>query len=1137
MGVLRLLLRRARAGLGLLATLLLLTAGTTAVVAGTVGYSQAGAIEATREALTVNSNPAESAVSATTRQGADPATQEAVARAAIVGAFSPAPVEVVASELSEPRAVAGRTERLVALSSPSLLPGDPRFRDRVSVLAGRWPAGPDPAASLPVEGALPAGLADAWGVGPGDVLQVGDAEVTVVGTWQPVDPDDPFWLGDPWVAAQAAEATGDGTGDAGNDTGDAGAGGTGDGAGQPPGTGLLIVAPGEAPAAGAVRAVGGDPYLRWTILPDTDRVLPEHLPVLASGAADLRTSMDDPDLVVRGLVVDGDLAPTAARAAEDLAAARALSVVPITVLLLVSVIAVVQITRVQAATRVTEAELLMARGAARRQVLWWTLLEAGSTGLVGTVLGVGLALVALQTVPSGAAQTETVVLVGTGAGAAVLASLLVVNAVQVRVLDAGRSADRSGRGREAVPVAVLVFVVGAGLLALWQLQLYDSPIITTGTGEVGVDALASAAPALLLASAAALTAAGLGPVARSLERLTAVRTGEVAHLAATHVSRRLVVYAAPLALVVLACGTTTIASLYASTAGGLRDDLATLGTGSDIRAPYQGPVREPSGLPTDPAVEGVEGVTGSVPVWRTSSRIGSTELDLTVAPAAELGSTILIPEGLLDPPHTAEVLHTADPTTSGIPIPATADVLTLDVELTATLAPEHRHRLQLELDALPEQVAEAEPGLTGQALEEEITARQQELLAPFTDTDQTMILELYAVEQDSGRLAHLATEPLSVLPEISFTGGTVSSTTLHVEQELRIEIPPGDLATISSLHLLTPRGGGYQADLVLHGVTTTEGTDLLQTAEKVTWEAHETGPLVVHDPAAGELRVLSVTGRYPEPGATGRQEVLIGPALSGQEPPVPVLLSREVARMSGLEIGSTVTLSAWGNAIDGEVVLVADGVPGTLEPAAALVDQGTLQAALHPRHRELPVPTEYWISSDDPAGSAAALRQVPDLGSVSVLSEVAVTDAAAAARGMMWIAAGGALFLAFTGTAAVAVALVRLRRSDVMVFRALGMAPGALARSRAIEVTGVVLTAALIGIGSGWLVGYLVIPEMARSTTPQDVVELPARLRLEWPLWLGSMGGLGAATAGLLIHQGRRIRAQARDSEYREEVR
>ncbi|GAA1148168.1 hypothetical protein [Ornithinicoccus hortensis] len=86
-------------------------------------------------------------------------------------------------------------------------------------------------------------------------------------------------------------------------------------------------------------------------------------------------------------------------------------------------------------------------------------------------------------------------------------------------------------------------------------------------------------------------------------------------------------------------------------------------------------------------------------------------------------------------------------------------------------------------------------------------------------------------------------------------------------------------------------------------------------------------------------------------------------------------------------------------------------------------------------------------------------------------------------------------------------------------------------------MTGVVLTAALVGIASGWLVGYLVIPEMARSTIPDGVAQLPARLGLEWPLWLASLGGFGAATAGLLVHQGRRIRAQARDSEYREEVR
>lgn len=79
MGALRLVLRRAQAGLGLLTTILALTAAAVAIIAGTLGYSQAAATVAARQALT-DAVPTEAGIRVQTRLADDPAAQDRGAR-------------------------------------------------------------------------------------------------------------------------------------------------------------------------------------------------------------------------------------------------------------------------------------------------------------------------------------------------------------------------------------------------------------------------------------------------------------------------------------------------------------------------------------------------------------------------------------------------------------------------------------------------------------------------------------------------------------------------------------------------------------------------------------------------------------------------------------------------------------------------------------------------------------------------------------------------------------------------------------------------------------------------------------------------------------------------------------------------
>ncbi|MDQ3359561.1 MAG: hypothetical protein M3520_12220, partial [Actinomycetota bacterium] len=483
MGSLALIVKRARAGIGLLVTILALTAATTAIIAGTLGYSQAAATTAARQALT-DAVPTEAGIRVQTRLAEDPDAQDTAARRIIDEAFAPAPIRVQRTLVSEPRSVQDQDDRLVAVASTALLSDDPDFAGRVDLVEGSWPSGPGEGGTVP--GALHAAAAERLGVGVADTLSVGEVTVTVEALWRPVDPQAAFWFGDRLVA-----------------------GGGSDGEAGP-----LVVHP------DAIASLGGTPFARWTVQPDAESIEPDDLPLLASAASGLQDDMRTPEVEVRGVTVEGDLAPTTATAASNLATARALNVVPVALLLLVSVIAIVQIARLLAQSRSGEVELLIARGADRGQVWRWNLVESVVLVALATTLGIAGGVGVVRLVPAGDQQGGEVTRAGLLTGLAVLVALAVIALLQVRALAARSATDRSGRTRQVAAIGTLVLTLGAAALAWWQLRRYGSPLVTDTDGSTDTDLLAGAAPALLLASVAVVAMALLGPLGRLMEALT-----------------------------------------------------------------------------------------------------------------------------------------------------------------------------------------------------------------------------------------------------------------------------------------------------------------------------------------------------------------------------------------------------------------------------------------------------------------------------------------------------------------------------------------------------------------------------------------------------------------------------------------
>lgn len=1111
MGVLGLVVMRARHGIGLLLTILLLAAGTTAIIAGTLGYSGAASTTAARAALE-DAEPTEAGIRVQTRLAADAQAQDAAAQQIIREAFAPTHVHVQRAIRSEPRSVADQSGRLVVMAGPALTLADPDFAKRIQIVEGTWPA---PSDSM-VQGALHAGAAEQWGVGVGDRVDVSGAVVEITAVWRPVDPEEVFWFGDPLAAAGADGST----------------------------VGPLVV-PSE-----ATTSFGSTPFVQFTVQPGAEAILPDDMPRLAAVAGTLGRTLQVPEVDVRGVTVEGDLAPTAEAAARNLATAKALNLVPVTLLLLVSLIAIVQIARLQAQARAGEVELLIARGASSGQVLRWSVIEAVAVAVVSAALGTLAALGVMRLVPAGDLQTDLVVRTGLLAGLAVLLALVVVAVLQVRLLAARTAADRSGRTRTVAALGTVVLTLGAAVFTWWQLNRYGSPLVTNADGSLRTDLVAGAAPAFLLAAAALLSTMVLSPVSRLVETVSRRSRGLLTHLSAAQVSRRLVVYAVPVVLTVLAVGATTVAGLYAGTSAQLRQDLAALGRGADIRAMAATDPVTRTTLPAVPSLAGAEGVDASTAVWLSSGRLGNSIVSYTALPVDQLGAAVSVPEGVLDVPAVTEALRGPALPEGAIALPETATGLSLSVELTAV--PSDPEGLQESVEQTYEWMHEQfGPDFTDEPPPpeaiEEMAREQVEMIAEDVAREREITPVLWFWDEASTSLLRVEapTVPLQLDATLSLASDIPTITVAPASSTGTIEIPvvAGPGRALVGIDLGLPSSAPYDLDLTLTRLTTSgEGdgeTNLLADRAASSWTTpipSEPQPIADGLPS-GQLEAVPDGLHLTALSGTETVVPLEAPGLTPSADAVPVALTASLAATGNFEVGLPITVQAFNRNIPARVAAIVTAVPGSTAPHSVLMDSSALSTYLATIGETLDQPTQLWASSSDPDTALEAVRRLPGIASATGPGSVSVTDAAGAVRLVFWVASSGAVLLAVTGIGAVASNLLSVRRPEVSVLRALGMTPGGQARTRVAELLWVVLASVGLGLLAGWLVGWLVVPELSSSTTLAGQVTISVPLVLEVPFWIGLLAALVVSLLLLLAVLYLTVHRQALDRDYREEIR
>lgn len=1042
----RLLLRRGRAQRGALLTLLVLTATVAAILAGSIGYTRAAGV-ATIRATLAEAAPHEAGVQVQTRLADDPEAQDAAVRET-VAALLGRQADVSRALWSEAVGAEGNGQKLRVVLT--------ELPDGVVVSDGERPA---PGELLVPEQAAEAGLTT------GSEIIVDGVTLTVSGTWRA--DDERAWFTDPVVENALGPLLTD---------------------------------------ADTVREAPGAPFARWTVYPRAESLTVADLPALADGLGRLDYALGDDDTVaVRGLSVTGDLAATVEDLRDATATAAAVGLVPVALLAVVSVVALVQVVRLLGQTRARETEILIARGAAVRQVTAWSAAELAVVAVAGGALGTALAAVVVGRLDGGDAQRGLIVV--TGVVVAVLAAVsgTLVAGLQARAIARRRVADRSGRLRGAAAAGTVILTGAAAVLSAWQLLRHGTPLIDDG----GADVLAVVSLGAVLAFLAVLALALLGPLTRAAARVNERGRGLPGVLAARQVSRRVRAYAVPLVLVVLAVGTTTIASSFAGATAVQREHVAALATGTDVRLTV--PVTttpEPRAVAAAPYRD-IPGVRDAGSVLRSTGTFGELPLTVTALDAARL-------EELARMPGDA-VTGLAPAGAWGRVLPGGAQIL--DVTLRAQLGLS-AEALEAE-EAMRESTREYYLEVMG-VPEDEVDALLAADQARQREGDHGLELAAWVSDVDGG-LSRIGGGRLPADPfgQDGLLGAEPS------EHTLRLELPTAGEYRLVALDLAaTGPFVGYDLSVEVTSLAA-DGVDVGLGAEP--WQQ------TLATPDLDPVGTVGVRGALE-----GTEDVSVRFLADGGGPAaVPAAVSSHLATAGDLAVGDAAAVTLGGTAVDLEVRAVVDAVPGGLEEDAVLVDLPALGAHVLGRQERPVLPGQVWLTVEDDADPAEVAAAAGALGGRQATVEVAgdgLTDSAGSVRRTFWIVAAGAALLALTGVAAVVLALARERRSEVVVLRALGVPPAAQARTRVAELLGVGGLGVVLGVLAGWAASVLLVPTLAGAAAVQPS-PLPLGGRLDLLPGLSVLALLVAGLAVVAAVLGARVRAQALDAEYREEVR
>ncbi|MFI9149726.1 FtsX-like permease family protein [Streptomyces sp. NPDC053367] len=735
-------------------------------------------------------------------------------------------------------------------------------------------------------------------------------------------------------------------------------------------------------------------------------------------------------------------------------------------LVLLALYALLLVARLLSSERAGETRLLRARGASRARVAGHAALEALLLAvpavvaapllagpLTGLLAGQGaLARIGLRLDGPGRGDPDVwLVAGGTALGCALAVTLPALTAQGFR---AGRARALPAPLRAGADLALLVVAA----VAYWQLDQQDSGAVTDdSSGTLGVDPLLVAAPALALLAGTVLTLRLLPPLARLAERRAAGGRGVAAALAGWQLSRRPMRGAGPVLLLVLAIALGMMAIGQGASWERSQDDQADFRAGAPIRVLAAGDAE----LGRTDAYAGAPHVTGVAPAVRQTQTLSgnrsATVLALDTAQAAD--AMLLRPD--LAPEPVRPLLSGLGPEhePAGPTVPAGTT----------------RLRLALSLAARPDSGTRADVTVAlvdGHGIPYQLPASAA---LPCDGRRHTVPVDLPAVPAGV-RLTGLELampQPMGVSEQhrVTLRGITAESADGTVRP---VEPPSSWTATTST----------DEEDPFPDSLTVPTQPDV--TSERPFTVEYGTG----HTPAEEFVLPYTLTVRLAvaQPGT----------------PDLTAVATDGYLTATGARTGDEVDLTFGGETLPVRIVAAVRALPTTPDDhdgAAILVDLRSVDQALAELDSGI-VPTEWWLTSDSPRETAAALRARPDLDPAQVLvrDEIAAElrdDPFGAGPGAAFAAAAiVAAALAAVGFAVSAAGSLRERDAEFAVLRALGASRRRLARAIAAEQGVLVGLALLAGAALGAVLARAVIPlivltAQATRPVPELRVELP----------------------------------------------
>ncbi|MEU8886595.1 ABC transporter permease [Streptomyces sp. NPDC048442] len=1091
---------RVRAHRLLLTAALLAVLLTTSVLAALTAFSGSigdaglrrslGSRDASAASLTVSSG----AVTGQTRAEADKVVREAGRRT-----FDGLPTRTTALDQSGPYALPRTLQPAAARKGePDLTRFAGLDRNRVRLTTGAWPrplqGSPDKNAVIEV--ALPDNAAKQLKITPGStVLTLTDRlsgparQIRVTGLYEPKRLGDPYW--------KLEELTGRGIRTATFTT-----------------YGPLLADPALLRAGHVSHGTAS-----WLVTADFRTVDTARIGALRTAAA-AGASYVAGTAPFKGSVSVGNGLPTVLGQAERaLLVSRSTLLIVSLQLVLLAAYALLLVARLLSSERAGETELLVARGASRGRIVALSAIEAGCLALPaavaapllagpltrllsgqGTLGGLGLTLDT-----GGPLGTAGLWLVGAGVGLGCAA------AVVAPAFSAGRGGSGLGRRLRSVPapmkagadLALLLIAV----VAYWQLDRQTSgtgPLTGDRNGELGVDPLLVAAPALALLAGTVLTLRLLPPLAKLAEKRAAKGRSLPAALAGWQLSRRPLRGAGPVLLLVLAVAMGMLAIGQGASWDRSQEDQADFRSGASIRVTGGAG----AGSAMGDVYASAPGVTSAAPAARVPMNLSDDRTaDVLALDTARATESLLLREDLVEGGGDGFRKQTAalgiqDKDRNGVALPGSGSTLTLDVVLRRsdnapskmssriTVTVEDRygvtHRLpagSVTADGRAKALTVDSAAAGRPAPPLRLTGLEATVAQP-RGASETHVLTLRSLRSPDGRVESV---PVGV-----FWSGTAVDV---------LADRAGDQQARAKLQPSAPGGG-------LLDVVYRTGANRM-TAEEEQWAGYPTTAvhLSLFRAAPQKLSAVATDGFLAASGA--RPGSTVGLDVNGVNLTFKVIGA--VRQLSTTGPAGAETAGAAGATGAAGTAGVA-GTAGAAGAAGAKSDGGALLVDLRAVNQELTrreanalSPTEWWLATTPgrTAEAAQSLRNRPDLDPQQVhvrdetLRELYDDPLGAGPQAALLAVAVVAALLAAVGFAVGAAGSLRERTSEFAVLRALGTPPKQLARLIAGEQSLLIGIALVVGLALGAVLTRAVTPLIvltgqATQPLPGVLVQLPA---------------------------------------------